>query len=59
MLFKVKKFIYLLNDITNIALGKERAQIIDNNNKLQFRLIIVSIVMVLSIILNIYLLISK
>lgn len=53
MKFSIKKYIYLLNDFTNLLLGKE--QIVDRNiiNKLRVALIIVSIILVASLILNI------
>lgn len=53
MKFSMKKYIYLLNDFTNLLLGKE--QIADRNiiNKLRVALIIVSIILVASLILNI------
>ncbi len=54
MKFKIKKFIYLLNDITNIALKKNRVEAEENAKKLRFALIIVSIILVLSVALNIY-----
>lgn len=55
MKFKFKKYIYLINDITNSLLKKERFKTEENVGKLRFALIIVSIVLMLSIILNIYL----
>jgi len=55
MKFKFKKYIYLINDVTNLLLKKERVQAEENAKKLRIALIIVSIVLVLSIALNIYL----
>lgn len=55
MKFNVKKFIYLVNDITNIILKKSRGEAEENVKKLRLALIIVSIILVLSIVLNIYL----
>ncbi len=53
MKFKLKKYIYLLNDITNNLLGKDREEESEKAKKLRITLIIVSIILVLSIILNI------
>jgi hypothetical protein len=55
MKFNVKKFIYLINDVTNIILQKSRGEAGENAKKLRFALIIVSIILVLSIVFNIYL----
>jgi len=55
MKFNVKKFIYLINDITNAVLQKSRGEAEENVKKLRLALIIVSIILVLSVILNIYL----
>jgi len=55
MKFNIKKLVYLANDITNMILKKSREDDRDRVNGLRFVLIIVSIVLVLSIILNIYL----
>ncbi len=55
MKFKFKKYIYLVNDITNLLLKKERVQAEESAEKLRFALIIVSIILLLSLILNFYL----
>ena len=57
-LWRIKKYIYLINDITNIMLKKERAHTEENAKKLRVALIIVSIILVLSLIANIYYVIS-
>ncbi|MBI4812611.1 hypothetical protein HY798_04230 [Candidatus Falkowbacteria bacterium] len=54
MKLKFKKYIYLLNDITNILLKKDKFDLEERNKKLRIALIIVSIILVLSIVLNIY-----
>jgi hypothetical protein len=54
MRLKIKKFIYLLNDATNILLEKDREEELKKAKKLRKALIIVSIILVLSIVLNIY-----
>lgn len=56
MKLKFKKYLYLLNDFTNVLLKKDREEEAKNTEKLRKILIIVSIILVLSIILNIYLL---
>ena len=55
MKFEIKKFVYLVNDVTNILLKKSRGEAEENVRKLRVALIIVSIILVLSIALNIYL----
>lgn len=55
MKLKIKKFIYLINDVTNILLNKGRGEAEEKAEKLRLALIIVSIILVLSIILNLYL----
>jgi len=52
---KLKKFVYLINDVTNILLNKSRGEAEERAEKLRLALIIVSIILVLSIILNFYL----
>lgn len=54
MKFKFKKYIYLVNDVTNLILKKERVQTEENAKKLRFALIVVSIILVLSVIINVY-----
>lgn len=54
MKFKIKKYLYLLNDITGVLLKKDRQEERGMNKKLRKLLIIVSIILVLSIIVNIY-----
>ena len=56
MKFKLKKYIYLINDITNIVLKKERVQTEENAKKLRIALIIVSIVLTVSLVLNVLML---
>lgn len=52
---KIKKFVYLLNDVTNLILKKDKVKTEDNAKKLRIFLIIVSIILVLSLTLNFYL----
>ena len=53
MKLNIKKFIYLINDITNTLLKKERSKVEETVKTLRFALIIVSILLLISIILNI------
>ena len=53
MKFKLKKYIYLANDVTNLLLNKERVQAEENAKKLRIALIVISIVLVVSVICNI------
>jgi len=55
--FKIKRFVYLINDITNALLKQERVKTEEVNKNLRLAVIIVSIVLLISVILNIYLLV--
>ena len=55
MKIKIKKFVYLLNDVTNLILRKNKVEQEGNAKKLRNALIIVSIILVLSLALNFYL----
>jgi len=59
MKMNVKKFVYLVNDVSNILLKKERVQAEENAKNLRFALIIVSIILLISVIINVYLLWTK
>ncbi len=52
---RIKKYLYLINDVTNLLLKKERVKAEENARKLRTALIVVSVVLLLSILLNIYL----
>lgn len=54
MKFKARKFVYLINDVTNIILKKGRVEAEENAKKLRVAFIIVSIVLVVSLIFNLY-----
>lgn len=56
MKFKLRKYICLINDVTNLLLKKERVQTEENGKKLRVALIIVSIILLLSLIINFLLL---
>ncbi len=55
MQFTIKKFVYLVNDITNLLLQKERINKEEYIKKLHLTLIIISLILITSIIFNIYL----
>ena len=55
MKFNVKKYIYLLNDVSNLILKKDRIKDHENAQKLRKALIIVSILLLISIVINIIL----
>lgn len=59
MLFKFKKFIYLLNDATNTLLSKDREEEAEKAEKLRKILFVVSILLISSLIINIYFLINN
>lgn len=54
MKFKFKKYIYLINDITNTLLKKERVKTEEKVRKLRLALIVINIILLLSLIANIY-----
>ena len=54
MKLKFKKYIYFINDITNILLKKNREDARGKNKKLIAALIIVIIILLLSLMLNFY-----
>lgn len=51
---KIKKYIYLINDVSSLLLKKERVKTEENAQKLRTVLIIVFILFLLSLALNIY-----
>jgi hypothetical protein len=55
MNLKIKKFIYLLNDFSNIILKKDRLDLEKKNKRLRYALIVVSIFALILVIINIYL----
>lgn len=59
MKLKIKKYLFLINDLSNLLLNKERAGERAENKRLKLILSIVSACLVLSIILNFYLYIRK
>ena len=58
MKFKLKKYLYLVNDVTSTLLNKERLHDKEIAHKLRVALIIVSIGLAISVIINIYCIIS-
>ncbi len=58
MKLNYKKYLYLVNDITNILLKKEREQLSETAGKLRLALIITSAALLLSLLLNVYLLLK-
>ncbi|OGF27959.1 hypothetical protein A2303_06270 [Candidatus Falkowbacteria bacterium RIFOXYB2_FULL_47_14] len=62
MKMRLKKYIYLINDITNIILKKDReeeaAQAAENVKKLRTALIAAGFLLLVSLIFNIYFLIG-
>ncbi|MFH0892278.1 MAG: hypothetical protein V1867_05865 [Candidatus Falkowbacteria bacterium] len=62
MKMRLKKYIYLINDITNIILKKDReeeaAQAADNVKKLRTALIAAGFLLLVSLIFNVYFLIG-
>jgi len=52
---KIKKYLYLVNDVTSLILKKDRIKDEENAKKLRTALIIVSVILVLSLVFNFYL----
>jgi len=52
---KIKKYLYLVNDVTSLILKKDRIEDEKNAEKLRTALIIVSVILVLSLVFNFYL----
>lgn len=55
MKFGIKKFIFLLNDLTSILLSKERDHSEERIKRLKTALLIVTALLLASIIFNVYL----
>lgn len=58
-MLKFKKYIYLINDLTNALLSKERVDSEAKNKRLKIILIIASISLILSLFLNIVLILKN
>jgi hypothetical protein len=56
---KYKKYLYLVNDVTNILLQKEREQLSEEARKLRIALLVIGTIAILSIGLNLYFLVIK
>lgn len=54
MKLKIKKFIYFVNDITNLLLEKDRVKDKEDARILRIALIIVSLLLIFSVILNLF-----
>ncbi len=54
MKFKIKKFIYLINDFTDLLLKKERENLAERNQQLTAWLIVLIILLVISLLANLY-----
>ena len=55
MKFKLKKYLYIINDITGVLLNKERLHDKEIAHKLRVTLIIVFVLLLISVIFNVYL----
>jgi hypothetical protein len=49
-----KKYLYLVNDLTNFLLKKEKDDLIEKMHQLRLFLIMMGVILILSIALNIY-----
>jgi len=56
MKLNIKKWLYLLNDTTNLLLEKDKEEIKDNYEKLKKVLVVVLVIFIISFLVNIYLL---
>jgi len=59
MKLQFKKYIFLINDVTNILLGKERLNFEKNMKKLKQAVIVLGVALVVSLVLNVYFFIVK
>ena len=55
MKFKLKKYLYLVNDVTSTLLNKERLHDKEIAHKLRIALIMISVLLFVSVVLNIFL----
>ena len=55
----IKKYIYLINDVTNLLLNKEQVQAVEQAHKLRVALIAVCVILAVSIIINICLILIR
>ena len=53
MKFKIKKYLYFINDATNVLLKKDRYQDAEKIKKLRISLIIILVILILSLFFNI------
>lgn len=54
-----KKYLYLLNDLTNLLLSKDKARQQEKYQQLLYVLQLVVVLLIISIILNIYFYVSR
>lgn len=54
MKFKFKKYLYLINDLTNVALNKDREEWHEKYRELLYLTVILAILLVISLAFNIY-----
>jgi len=54
MKMSIKKYLYLINDLTNFLLKKEKDDLVEKMHQLRLFLIMMGIILLLSVILNIY-----
>lgn len=59
MKYKIKKYVYLINDVTNLLLKKEKQHLEENARKLRLALIFISAVLAVSLLANIYFIFLK
>jgi len=59
MKLQFKKYIFLINDVTNLLLGKEKEDLLKNFQKLKMIIVLLGIALVISLGFNVYLLIMK
>lgn len=57
MKLQFKKYIFLINDVTNLLLGKERENLARDFKKMKIAIIILGVFLVISVSVNVYLLI--
>ncbi len=57
MKFKIKKYVYLINDVTNMLLKKDREETAGDLGRMKKAVIILAVALAMSLALNVYFLI--
>jgi len=55
----IKRYLFLINDVTNLLLKKEREKLSEEVAKIRHALIIILIILIISIALNVWFIVVK